>query len=242
MGTPSEVTMDRFRSVWANTTKPWSRVTAAGPGCAGNPCDPSANQIGWGADRLTYYAEQATWETPLLCYDQEMHVTAAEQHLAQIINEILRPNTSNIFAMFAAQARVAVGQVSPHGQRAPELVQLPVESGCQRQRGVYFDCSASPSSLFIWCPRCCRTTSPLPCAKVTRARIHSRKPSPFIELVTDMDTCWFLDKLGANGSTLPGGNTATPACQLAFHRMERGQCVLALRILRPDRQLPDARG
>ena len=71
MGTPVEITQDRFRSVWPNTTKVWNRVQGAGPGCVGSPCDPTENQIGWGADRLTYYAEQQVWATPLLCYDQD---------------------------------------------------------------------------------------------------------------------------------------------------------------------------
>ena len=30
MGTPAEVTQDRFRAVWANTTKQWNRVQTPG--------------------------------------------------------------------------------------------------------------------------------------------------------------------------------------------------------------------
>src|SRR5678810_849926 len=54
MGTPVEITMDRFRAVFPNTTKTWTRVNSNGPGCVGNPCDVPEHQIGWGADRLTY--------------------------------------------------------------------------------------------------------------------------------------------------------------------------------------------
>ena len=100
MGTPTEITQDRFRSVWPNTTKTWTKVNANGPGCTGAPCDPVEHQIGWGADRLTYFAEQQTWGTPLLCYDQDMHITAAEQHISQIISEILRPATTYISSVF----------------------------------------------------------------------------------------------------------------------------------------------
>lgn len=35
MGTPVEITQDRFRGVWPNTTRPFSRVTAQGVGCEG---------------------------------------------------------------------------------------------------------------------------------------------------------------------------------------------------------------
>ena len=73
---------------------------ANGPGCTGSPCDPTEHCIGWGADRLTYFAEQQTWGTPLLCYDQDMHITHAEQHIAQIISEILRPATTAISSNF----------------------------------------------------------------------------------------------------------------------------------------------
>src|SRR6266850_2222572 len=66
MGTPSEVTQDRFRAVFPNTTKVWQKTQANGPGCVGNPCDPPEHQIGWGADRLTWYEEFQSWATPLM--------------------------------------------------------------------------------------------------------------------------------------------------------------------------------
>lgn len=215
MGTPSEVTMDRFRSVWANTTKPWSRVQAAGPGCAGNPCDPVGNQIGWGADRLTYYAEQATWETPLLCYDQEMHVTAAEQHLAQIINEILRPNTSNIFAMFARKRGLLWAKYRHMANSLLSSFNFQWNLDASGNE-VYFDCSAAPGSLYHLVPQMLQNNFSKSMREGYAGKNPFKETSPFIELVTDMDTCWFLDKLGANGSTLPGGNTATPAANWRF--------------------------
>ena len=63
-GTPVEITQDRFRGVFPNTTKQWTKVQANGPGCVNAPCDVPGHQIGWGADRLTFFAEQQTWETP----------------------------------------------------------------------------------------------------------------------------------------------------------------------------------
>jgi hypothetical protein len=47
-GTPTEVTQDRYRSVFPNTTKTWTRVVGNGTGCAGNPCDPPEHTIGYG--------------------------------------------------------------------------------------------------------------------------------------------------------------------------------------------------
>jgi len=211
MGTPSEVTQDRFRSVWANTTKVWRRVVAAGPGCTGNPCDPTASKIGWGADRLTYYAEEATWETPLLCYDQEMHVTHAEQHLSQIINEILRPNTSNIFAMFARKRGLLWAKYR-HMANALlsnftfEWVAVDTDGDGVVDDEIYFDTSAAPSSLFHLVPQMLQNNF----SKTMREGYAGKNPfketSPFIELVTDMDTCWFLDKLGGQLGVGGGNN------------------------------------
>jgi len=42
-----------------------------------------------------------------------------------------------------------------------------------------------------------------------------KETSPFIELVTDMDTCWFLDKLGSNGAAA-AANQINPASNWRF--------------------------
>jgi len=44
MGTPTEITQDRFRAVYPNTTKQWSPVVSTG--CLGSPCNPVEHQIG----------------------------------------------------------------------------------------------------------------------------------------------------------------------------------------------------
>jgi len=201
MGTPAEVTQDRFRSVWANTTKAWGRVANSGAGCSGNPCDPTEAEIGWGADRLTYFAEQQTWVTPLLCYDQEMHVTHAEQHLSQIINEILRPNTQNIFSMFCRKRAIFWAK---YRQAANALlsswnyqwVSVDTDGDGIVDDEIYFDASVAPSRLFHLVPQMLQNNW----SKTMREGYAGKNPfkdtAPFVELVTDMDTCWFLDRLG----------------------------------------------
>jgi hypothetical protein len=201
MGTPAEVTQDRFRAVWANTTKAWSRVGNAGPGCTGNPCDPTEAKIGWGADRLTYYAEQQTWSTPLLCYDQEMHVTHAEQHLSQIINEILRPNTQNIFSMYARKRTLLWAKYRTMANALLsnftfEWTSVDTDGDGVVDDEIYFDTSAAPSALFHLVPQMLQNNW----SKTMREGYAGKNPfketAPFVELVTDMDTCWFLDRLG----------------------------------------------
>ena len=41
-----------------------------------------------------------SWGTPIICYDQDMHITHAEQHIDQIISDVLRPATSAIHSNY----------------------------------------------------------------------------------------------------------------------------------------------
>lgn len=198
MGTPTEITMDRFRSVWPNTTKTWTRVVANGPGCTGNPCDPTENQIGWGADRLTYFAEQQTWGTPLLCYDQDMHITHAEQHIAQVINDILRPATTAISSNFLRKRALFWAKNKfVANKNLPQFTYTWTLAGANNDEEVYFDCSAAPSTVFHLVPQMLQSQF----APLMRVGYAGKNPfkdtAPYIELVTSMDTAWFLDKLGA---------------------------------------------
>lgn len=203
MGTPVEITQDRFRHVWPNTTKTWTKRTANGPGCTGNPCDPTEHQIGWGADRLTYYAEQQTWGTPLLCYDQEMHITHAEQHIEQIINDILRPATTAISSNFlrkrhllwSKQKSVANANCAASGTDGVFTYQWTL-AGPNADEEQYFDCSAPPSRVFHLVPQMLQNRFSALMRRGYAGKNPFKETAPFIELVTDMDTCWFLDKLG----------------------------------------------
>ena len=193
-GTPAEVTQDRFRSVWPNTTKQWSRVQANGPGCVGSPCDPTENQIGWGADRLTWYAEQQTWGTPLLCYDQDMHVTHAEQHVNQIVNEILKPATSAISSNFLRKRALLWSKGKYTANQ--NLTAFTYTWTVVGDEEIYFDTSVAPSNVYHMVPQMLQNRfSPL-MRRGYGGKNPFKETAPYIELVTDMDTCWFLDKMG----------------------------------------------
>lgn len=208
MGTPVEITQDRFRSVWPNTTKVWNRVQANGPGCQGNPCDPIEHQIGWGADRLTYYAEQQVWNTPLLCYDQDMHITHAEQHISQIINDILRPATTAISSMFLRKRALLWSKQKNTANSS--LQQFTFQwnlGGINGDDEIFFDCSVNPNNVFHLVPQMLQNRfSPL-MRRGYSGKNPFKETAPFIETVMDMDTTWFLDKLGGQlgngGGDLP---------------------------------------
>jgi hypothetical protein len=201
MGTPVEITQDRFRSVYPNTTKAWRKVVANGAGCNGNPCDPPEHQIGWGADRLTYFLEAQEWQTPLLCYDQDMHITHAEQHISQIISEILRPATTYISSTYLRKRALLWCKYkwAANATQTPFTYQWTL-GGPNGDEEVYFDCSVSPSNVYLLVPQMLQNRfSPL-MRKGYAGKNPFKETAPFIELVTDMDTCWGLDKLGGAGS------------------------------------------
>ena len=207
MGTPVEITQDRFRAVWPNTTKTWTKVVSNGVNCAGSPCDPQEHQIGWGADRLTYFAEQQTWGTPLLCYDQDMHITHAEQHISQIISDILRPATTAISSNFLRKRALQwAKRKNTANANLDQFTYTWTLGGPNGDEEMYFDCSVPPTNVFMLVPQMLQNRfSPL-----MRQGYAGKNPfkdtAPFIELVTDMDTCWNLDHLGGQNG-IGGGDS-----------------------------------
>lgn len=198
VGTPTEVTQDRFRHVFPNTTKRWRRVVATG--CTGNPCDPTEYQIGYGADRLTWYAEEATWATPLRCYNQDMHVTAAKEHIAQIIGDILRPATNAISSAFLR--RRALQWAKYHHIANASLSTFTYVwtlGGVDGDEEIYFDSSINPANVYQLVPQMLQNNFALSMLEGYAGKNPFGETSPFIELVTSMDTLWNLHKLGGQG-------------------------------------------
>jgi len=203
-GTPVEITQDRFRHVFPNTTKTWRKINANGAGCfAQGPCDPPEFQIGWGADRLTYYAEGQEWATPLLCYDQDMHITHAEQHISQIVNEILRPATTSISSNFLRKRALAwAKQKWAANASMPSFTFQwisPVDNklaGPNNDEEIYFYTNVAPSSVYLLAPQMLQNRFSQLMRKGYGGKNPFTETAPYIELVTDMDTCWQLDKFG----------------------------------------------
>jgi hypothetical protein len=207
MGTPAEITQDRFRGVWPNTTKVWRRVSPQGLGCVGNPCDPPEHQIGLGADRLTYYPEAQSWVSPLFCFDAMVHVTHAKQHLMQYVEDILRPATKAIGSMFLRK-RALLWSSRRHTANAnltPFTFQWTV-GGATGDEEMFLDTSVDPNNVFKLVPQMLQNRfSPL-MRKGYAGKNPFKETGPFIELVTDMDTCWSLDKLGGQQGVGPANN------------------------------------
>jgi hypothetical protein len=204
IGTPTEITQDRFRAVFPNTTKTWNRVVANGVGCTGNPCDPTEHLIGWGADRLTYYEEQQTWATPLICYDQAWNITHAVEHIDYIISDILKPATSFISSNFLRKRHLLWSKykLAANATLSGFTYQWTL-AGPNLDEEQYFDCNVSPNNVYKLVPQMLqRQFTPL-----MQTGYAGQNPfkdtSPFIELVTDMDTCWDLEHLGGQTGVGP---------------------------------------
>lgn len=208
MGTPVEVTQDRFRSVFPNITKPWTRKVANGPGCVGNPCDMVEHQIGWGADRLTWYAEQQYWNTPLFCYDQDMHITAAMEHISQIISKILKPATTAISSNFLRRRHLLWSLEKNVANKNCGYANTDGQFTYQWTNDVngdeaFFDCSVSPARVFKLVPQMLQNRFNDLMLKGYAGENPFKDTSPFIELCTDIDTCWSIDHLGGQNSVGP---------------------------------------
>jgi hypothetical protein len=91
-------TFDRATMVFPDITVPWTPFGT--DNCSGTPCDPERNPIGWGNKRATYSLVEQNWKTDLLCFDQMMTKTRAKEHMAQVVNKVLKDATSHIMNGF----------------------------------------------------------------------------------------------------------------------------------------------
>jgi hypothetical protein len=194
-----EHTLDRFRHVFPNTTKQWLRTSYAS--CVGTPCDKTEHCIGWGATRITYYLEEQSWQTPLLCFDQEMHVVKAQEHFRQIISDILRPATTDIMSNFLRKRALQFADKKFIANRT--MTEFTFVWTVVGDEEIFFDTSANPATVFKLVPQMLQSRFEPLMRRGYGGKNPFKETAPFIELVTDISTAWELDKLG--GATGVGG-------------------------------------
>lgn len=189
--------LDRFNHVWPNVTKAW--VNTAAGNCLGTPCDKKEHLITWGSTRIVYALEEQSWASPLICYDQDMHITHAEEQFRQIISDILKPATAAITSNYARK-RVAQNCQQQYianrnfGAASNTFSYVWVVVGDEE---IYIDTNANPTNVFKLTPQMLqRRVQPLmQWGYFGKAPFKDQPPK--IELVTDLETCWDIDKLGA---------------------------------------------
>lgn len=187
-------TFDRFRQVMPNVTKEW-QTTPSGS-CIGAPCDPPENKIGWGYDRLTYFKERQSWSTELLCFDQILQVTRAKEHFAQIISDILQPATSRIMSFYLRKR--AADHAGKKWVADASMTEFTYTWTVVGDEEIYMVPSAIPTS---------KLTPQMLQRRVGRLMFEGyfgKQPfkdmPPLIELVTDYNTLWDLDKAAADSN------------------------------------------
>lgn len=191
--------LDRFKDVQPNVTKKWNPVTNSA--CLGGvdaPCDPPENFIGWGSKRITYGQERQSWRSQLLCFDQILTVNKAQQNIEQIVSDILRPATSRIASQYLRK-------------KLAEIAGKKWLASAAMTDFTYAWETTGDAEIYI-------TTSGEPTSKITPQMLQRRvQPlrnigyfgkwtnDPFfggydslIELVTDDDTAWDLDKIATD--------------------------------------------
>jgi len=184
----TEHTLDRFEHVFPDTTKEWVRTHSGN--CLGTPCDKTEHCIGWGATRLTYHLEEQSWQTPLLCFDNDMHITHAKEHYRQIISDILTPATSAIMSMFMRKRVLFhAGKKWVASSAMTDFTHTWTVVGDQE---IFLDVNVVPTSKLT--PQMLqRRVHPL-MLKGYMGKMPFKDMPPLIELVTGLETCWELDK------------------------------------------------
>ena len=187
-----EHTIDRFNHVWPDTTREWTESTSGN--CLGTPCDKTENCIGWGSTRRTYHLQEQSWMTPLMCFDNDMHITHAKEQFRQIISDILKPATSDIMSMFLRKKVLELAGkkfvAGPNfGNTAGEFTSSWVVVNGQER---FLDVSLPPTSKLT--PQMLqRRVNPLMLSGYF-GKQPFKNMGPWIELVIGMETAWELDK------------------------------------------------
>lgn len=188
--------LDRFNHVWPNVTKQWTN-TAYG-NCLGTPCDKKEHYITWGSTRTIYFLEEQSWASPLVCYESDMHVTHAMEQYQQIIRDILKPATAAIMSNYARK-RVAQNcqqQYVANSSFSASTNNFSYTWVVVGDEEIYIDTNTPASNVYKLTPQMLqRRVDPL-----QRWGYFGKNPYkdslPYIELVTDEETKWDLDRLG----------------------------------------------
>jgi hypothetical protein len=133
-----------------------------------------------------------------------MHITHAEQHIEQIITDILRPNTTNISSNFLRKRHLLWS--NKHHTANSNLSQFTYQwtlAGPNLDEESYFDCSASPANVYKLVPQMLQHRFQPLMMRGYAGKNPFKETSPFIEFVSDMDTVWDLDHLGGQTGVGP---------------------------------------
>ncbi len=196
---------DKYEQVFVNPVRQW--VPKEYAACQGTPCDYNADQIGWGNSRYSFFKEQRSIETPLICFDQIRDVSHARENLQQIVNDILKPATDTIMSYYIKKRAAihAKNKIVANHSMTPFTFDWAVSG----ENEVYIDTNVAPTAVAKLTPQHLqRMVMPLTLAGYMDVRVLSDDFPRLMELITDMETCWELDK---QATTAGSGSTGLNA-------------------------------
>jgi len=193
---------DRYEMVFANPTREW--VAKEYEACKGTPCDPESDTIGWGNSRFMVFKETRSIKTQVLCFDQIRDASHAEEHLAQIINDILAFAADTIMSYYIKK------RAAQHAKRKivanKSMDSFTMEWVTSGDNEIYLDTDVNPDNVYKLAPQLLqRLVMPLTLDGYMQDRTFGDSFPRLIELITDMETVWELDKQ-ANTATSNGLN------------------------------------
>lgn len=175
---------DRMKSVQPDLTKPWTQIS--GEDCTQKLCDLDANMIGWGYERSEYGLENQEWKSQLLCFPDIMLKTDAREHMAQIIDGVLRPATGTIMGNYLSRKAAELA-----GRKVCVTTGLPDFTFTWDAGGnVYLNTSADPTGR-LTAPILQSYVRPLYAVGATTAGMKGYEN---LQLHTDEDTFRYLQK------------------------------------------------
>ena len=190
--------VDRYNHVFPDITRAWTDMTDVG--CDGsNPCDPVRNCLGLGSTRTYYGLEQQSWSTQLFCFDLMMTITNAREHMKQFQTDILKPATENIMSNFIRKRAFTTG-TGKHWVADANMTDFVGNFITVNGAEIFFDTNVAPTSKIT--PQMLQNRVSELMANGYMGKNPFKDEAPFIELVTDMETTWDLDK-----QICSGGNT-----------------------------------
>lgn len=184
---------DRFTNVFPNPTREWTPKEYEA--CEGNPCDPVADEIGWGTVRQYYYKETRSIQTPLICFDQIRDVSHAKEHTAHIISDILRPASKTIMDYYLKKRSTQhAGTKWVAADGPPVMPSFTFTWVVVSDNEIYIDTNVAPASMCKLAPQMLqRRVTPLTLKGYMESKVFDSFPR-LIELITDIETVWDLDK------------------------------------------------
>lgn len=211
------LSQDRFEFVNPDISRRWEKVDNSA--CVGSPCDPPEYEIGFGSSRTTYQLQRQSWRSQLFCFDQMLTYSLAKEMLGWLVSDVLKPATKQIMSnLFRRKALELAGYKWLATKAMTPFTSSWEQTGDQEIYLLIKD--TAPTN-----PQPLDPTSKLTASMLQRRyhyqwSIGSRGCADgqdiMLEVVTDLETLWEINKTTPLITTSCGDCTDTPQSHWRF--------------------------